>query len=210
MAAINLELATSVLSYLTLLTRHIYINALISSFSWLILSARSGIGKFSGSFLSKYWDQPGWFLIIKSGSSLKLGIDDSPKVCFEKAKILSQAFSSIKLNWFPWGLGLAVLISYPAPALRKAPTSAPVNFLAVISILKQIIRRKVILSFSKRPLLICLWTCLVITLIMKSTLFWGELASGDFCASDQLKRSKNCSRELLYIQLIKKSSIRVK
>lgn len=43
-AAINFELATRVLSSLTLLTKNIYINALISYFYWLILSARSGIG----------------------------------------------------------------------------------------------------------------------------------------------------------------------
>lgn len=147
---------------------------------------------------------------MRSGSSLKLGIEDYPKVCLEKAMILSQDFSSIKLNWFPWGLGLAVLISSPAPALRKAPTSIPVNFLAVIRILKQTMRRKVILSFSKRPLLTYLWTCLVMTFMMNSTLFWGELASGLFWARDQLKSSRNCSRELLYIQLTKKSSIRVK
>ena len=147
---------------------------------------------------------------MRSGSSLKLGTDDYPKVCFEKAIILSHGFSSMKLNWLPCGLGLAVLISYPAPALRKAPTSVPVSFLAVIKILKQIININVILSFSKRPLLMYLWTCLVMTLIMKSTLFWGEFAYGDFWARDQLNSYKNCSRELLYIQLTRKSSIKVK
>jgi hypothetical protein len=50
MAAINLALATRVLSSRTLRTKYIYINALISSFYWLILSAKSGMGLFSGSF----------------------------------------------------------------------------------------------------------------------------------------------------------------
>ncbi len=94
--------------------------------------------------------------------------------------MLSHAFSSMKLNWLPWGLGLTVLMSSPAPAFRKAPTSAPVSFLAVMSIFKQIIRRKVILSFSNRPLLTYLWTWRVMTLMINSTRFWGELASGDF------------------------------
>jgi len=45
---------------------------------------------------------------------------------------------------------------------------------------------------------------------MNSTLFWGELAVGDFWAKDQLKSSRNCSKELLYIQLTKNNSINVK
>lgn len=48
------------------------------------------------------------------------------------------------------------------------------------------------------------------TSIINSTLFWGELADGDFCANDQLNNYKNCSSEELYIQLTKNSSIRVK
>jgi len=47
---------------------------------------------------------------------------------------------------FPVGFGLA-LISYPAPALRNAPTSFPFSFLAVNRILKHIINKNVILSF---------------------------------------------------------------
>lgn len=76
--------------------------------------------------------------------------------------------------------------------------------------MKQIINIKVILSFSNKPLLTYLWTYFVIALMIKSTLFWGELAYGDFWASAQLKSSRNCSRELLYIQLTKNNSIKVK
>jgi hypothetical protein len=86
----------------------------------------------------------------------------------------------MKENWLPCGFGLAVLISSPAPDFKNIPTSADVNFLAVIKILKQIMSINVILSFSKRPLLIYLWTFFVIASIMNSTLFCGEFAVGDF------------------------------
>ena len=163
------------------------------------------MGWFSGSFFSKNWIHPGWFFWIRSGSYLKLGTVDYPNGCFEKAIMFSHAFSSMKLNWFPWGFCLAVFISYPAPDFKNIPTSFPVSFLAVINTLKQIINMNVILSFSNRPLLIYLWTCLVITLIINSTLFCGEFAVGDFWARDQLNNYKNCSRELLYIQFTKNS-----
>lgn len=162
----NLEPATSVLSSLTDLTKHISMKALIYSFYWLILSAKSGIGWFSGSIFSKNWIHPGWFFWIKSGSYLKFGTVDSPNVCFEKAMMLSHDFSSINENWLPCGLGLAVLISSPAPDLRNMPTSPEVSFLAVIKILKQIMSMKVILSFSNKPRLMYLWTFLVMTWMM--------------------------------------------
>lgn len=106
---------------------------------------------FSGSVFSKKVDQDKLvFLRSRSGKSLKFAPCDYPNECLEKAITLSQAFSSKKLYAFPEGFGLA-LISYPAPAFKKAPTSLLVNFLAVSKILKQIISKNVILSFSNKP-----------------------------------------------------------
>jgi len=58
-----------------------------------MLSAKSGIAKFSGSFLSIHYFHYYSLRVIKSGSSLKKGTVYPEKVCFDRAKIFNHYLS---------------------------------------------------------------------------------------------------------------------
>jgi len=144
---------TNVLSSLRDLTKHKDINGPIS-LSAAIRSAKSGIGEFSGSFLSFHCFHYYSFLWMESGKSLKNAIWSPLKWCLDRAMMLSHYFSS--KNWN--GFYLSALASNAAPLLRNSETSAPLIFLSVYLTLKHIIRINEILSFSKSPLFTYLYT----------------------------------------------------
>lgn len=120
------------------------------SFSAFILSAKSGIGKFSGSFLLYQVYQAASFLVIESGSSLKKVNPDSwAKLCLDNARILSHILS---VSQGKLGLLFSDLISRPYPDFKKIETSLLVITFAVWLSFKQIRIINVFLCCSKRPL----------------------------------------------------------
>ena len=126
---------TKVRSSLIDLTRQTWSKEPIS-FSPAILSWKSGMGKFSGSFLSIHYFHWASFLCMLSGKSLKKARGSLPKWCLLKARIFSQALSVMKLN----GLYFSDLMSREAPPFKNTFTSALVIFSAVTKSLKHIIR----------------------------------------------------------------------
>lgn len=144
----NCMAATRVLSSRKDLTRHKEMNVPIS-FSAEIRSAKSGMAKFSGSFLSTHDFHYTSFLDIESGSSRKNASGSPLKWCLLRARMFNHVLSWRKLN----GLALSVLMSKAAPLLSRMDTSFELILAAVWSILKHIMRMKVILSFSNSPLL---------------------------------------------------------
>jgi len=95
------------------------------SYSYDILSAKSGIGKFSGSFFSIQVFQADSLLLIDSGRSLKNADDSWPKKCLDNAKIFSQALS---YNHAKFGLDFSERISKAAPDFKKIDTSPELSF----------------------------------------------------------------------------------
>jgi hypothetical protein len=168
--SIYLREQINVLSSLMHLVKHIAINGPKSDPSPVILSAKSGIGKFSGSFFSTQAFHDASFFYMQSGNSLKKGMGVFPKQCLERAIILSQILSVIKLN----GLCLSYLTSNDAPAFKNIPISPDVIFSAVVYILKHIISMNVFLSFSNNPLLTYLKVCKDKNSMMNSTLLVGK------------------------------------
>jgi hypothetical protein len=86
--------ATLVLSSLKDLIKHKAMKGPIS-FSYAILSEKSGIGKFSGSFFSIQAFHYPSFLVMESGKSLNTAEASlaGPKLCLDKAKIFSHYLS---------------------------------------------------------------------------------------------------------------------
>jgi hypothetical protein len=166
----------SVLSSLMHLVRVIAMKGPNSEPSPMILSWKSGMGKFSGSFFSIQAFHWASFLVMQSGNSLKKGMGVYAKQCLDSAMMFNQILSVMKLK----GLALSYLTSREAPALRKVPISPEVILLAVVCILKHIISMKVFLSFSNSPLLTYLKVWSDRNSIMNSTLFEGR---GDFVES---------------------------
>ena len=95
----NFVEASRALSSLTHRIRHNCRKWLIGSEA--ILSAKSGIGEFSGSFTSIQACHAYSFRLIRSGRSLKVTLLFFENRWAERALRFAQAFASIHENWFP-------------------------------------------------------------------------------------------------------------
>lgn len=197
----NLSEATNVLSSLRPLRRQSSMKG-PRSFSALMRSAKSGMGKFSGSFLSIQVYQAISFLVNASGNSLKKATWSLPKWWREIARTFIHCFSDRK----PTAFARSVLASRAAPDLRKSETSFEEIFYQVCRILKQTIKINVILSFSNRPRFTYLYTLNVSSFMMFSTRF--ELTGAGGAESiESMKSFRNCSKDELYIQFTSATSI---
>ena len=125
------------------------------SMKWLIgseaiLSARSGIGEFSGSFSSIQFCHAGSFLLIRSGRSLKVTLLFFENRWLDRALRFDYVLTSIHENC------LALSSFTPAPAFNKNWTLCGISLPSSIRIFNEAISLNVILCFSESPQMIYL------------------------------------------------------
>mmetsp|Transcript_29947 Transcript_29947/g.85562 ORF Transcript_29947/g.85562 Transcript_29947/m.85562 type:complete len:293 (-) Transcript_29947:2250-3128(-) len=132
---------------------------------------------------------------MKSKISLKNCIWSVPKECLESWIRFSHTLSVSHLN----GFAFSVFTSKAEPALRKADTSPAVIWFAMTEIFIVTMSLNIILSRSKRPRFIYLYTWYVRKWMIFSTRFEVGWAFSEFF-TEISNCPRNCSNEQLYIQ----------